>query len=1497
MPSRFEQYKLDESNKRNLNSDLQELQQLYNTYPEFYNEYSFEEFIDYANNNSQNTLDDSMSSYYNKKEDETKKLKELRKTTVPWLSETVGGSLAFNKFLLDKGAFGVVSKNLSNLLPNEQEIRRGTDRAFKNIGETVGLGDIWDEKIDKETGKKYYEIQEPETTAGQIIKPVGEIAASMAGTKGFGLIKSSKNIDNLLPKRKVGRPSKVDLAKQISKERTQRLLRTTKTLGRAELASQITFADDPDFMIVAGALSNYIGDDSSLLGDVFNYLDADEDSPETTRRLSLLLDGISFSSIVGAGIGTLKVTKETIKKYLNSIKNSTQSEKESFKSLLQGGTRTKSARQKNSELDVPIIKDIENEDILKFGKDSLIYKSLNSGYDRVQRFYRSFLTTNGVYSKEMFKMLKSADYNKIAWSKRASELHAKLVTSISKAAKNSKFSEKEIDDILFNYLTGKKTLRNLPKNSELRQFAKQSKDEIKALSKMLKDSTYLPPKLKKAIDANMGSYLRKTYQFYENKNWRPSQEVIEETTLAIAKTIQNSKQTKTLTLSQKKQASEIVDSILKRDDKNYNNIISHLNGVFGTKQNEIVFQSKKNILPAIQKLLGGDDVDSAMSVFRTIDTLGTQLTNYKLYDDLYTKGLGKWFFNQTGKFSKAPNEQLRLGTIQGKQFLQLDGLKTTPEISELFNTIEKQKGQWRNIATKAYGYFLTAKGSSQAAATVFNTLTHVRNTIGGSLILARNGINPFSNETIKSAEILSNDLFTLDPTKKKQALSSLYEEYQRLGLVNQNVRVGEFKNLINDLTNNANKNLYSYTNSLWKKTARKATSVYVAEDDLWRIVAYNKELNTLKKAYPNLSNTNLQNLKQEAADIVRATMPTYDLIPEGLQKLRMLPIGNFFSFTAEQFRNVGNTFLRAKAELSSGNRIIQNRGMERLAGATTTTYLGAKGVEDFSKFAFGISDEDSNAVRNLNLAPWSKNSSLLFSRDKNGNIQYIDLTYTDPTAPITDNFRNIYNIITDPTENLETVNKDILKQTIEGAEFFLRPFVSEALLTEAIGDILIRGGRTKEGFDVSPINPITKEPMVWIKETTNNNVLELINNLDIALYHIFETVLPREITDTASLIGGKKAKRIEEGKTTLQRELLGKFTGQRLITITPEKIKEDLGFKLRDLNSDRNLYQSNINKKIKTNVKAENVLLTYDEQNEKNYKSYVKGKLMLEAAQHFDIPLNTIKNLVYENLESYDRQGKDVFIFEPNEYVPLKISNEKLSEAYDKLNFSDFGYKRFYDSYTEKYLNWSQLPMLEPQPNVNKDRQQKVEGGLVSGPEVPDTKEDPADRVNPFTGSPYSDQMARLGLQDGGEVTDRIIEINNILKELGYSKEARAAKMGNIGVETGYTYDYQQKQKNGDGYGLYQLDFQKPFYNKYLENNKLKDSARNQIMFTHEVLKGNDKIMGMNTKDRQALQEAFKSKDVSFITQMFSEKYEKPGVPHLEKRIEEANRLYQLLEE
>ena len=48
-------------------------------------------------------------------------------------------------------------------------------------------------------------------------------------------------------------------------------------------------------------------------------------------------------------------------------------------------------------------------------------------------------------------------------------------------------------------------------------------------------------------------------------------------------------------------------------------------------------------------------------------------------------------------------------------------------------------------------------------------------------------------------------------------------------------------------------------------------------------------------------------------------------------------------------------------------------------------------------------------------------------------------------------------------------------------------------------------------------------------------------------------------------------------------------------------------------------------------------------------------------------------------------------------------------------------------------------------------------GGLVSGPKVSDTKEDPADRVDPFTGAPYSDQMTRLGFNKGAIVDIQMI--------------------------------------------------------------------------------------------------------------------------------------------
>jgi len=77
-------------------------------------------------------------------------------------------------------------------------------------------------------------------------------------------------------------------------------------------------------------------------------------------------------------------------------------------------------------------------------------------------------------------------------------------------------------------------------------------------------------------------------------------------------------------------------------------------------------------------------------------------------------------------------------------------------------------------------------------------------------------------------------------------------------------------------------------------------------------------------------------------------------------------------------------------------------------------------------------------------------------------------------------------------------------------------------------------------------------------------------------------------------------------------------------------------------------------------------------------------------------------------------------------------------------------------------------------------------GGLVSGPEVSDTKEDPADRVDPFTGAPYSDQMARLGLAEGGntlqEYEKKLNELEDYIKKNRLvSKEATMSLLSGEG--------------------------------------------------------------------------------------------------------------------
>jgi hypothetical protein len=189
-------------------------------------------------------------------------------------------------------------------------------------------------------------------------------------------------------------------------------------------------------------------------------------------------------------------------------------------------------------------------------------------------------------------------------------------------------------------------------------------------------------------------------------------------------------------------------------------------------------------------------------------------------------------------------------------------------------------------------------------------------------------------------------------------------------------------------------------------------------------------------------------------------------------------------------------------------------------------------------------------------------------------------------------------------------------------------------------------------------------------------------------------------------------------------------------------------------------------------------------------------------------------------------------------------------------------------------------------------RKEYSTGGFITGPEVPDTKEDPADRVNPFTGSPYSDQMARLGLQDGGSTAENNrLNVYNYLQNKELRPETIVGIMANIDKETGIpelkyrgSFNYKQKENIKEekdiGQGLFQLTtkLHKEGYSNFLKDNNLKDSNEANLEYFLDTIlnpqsKMREQIGGRNLDE---LKNIFNTGNVQEITEAINNKWLKP---------------------
>ncbi len=432
---------------------------------------------------------------------------------------------------------------------------------------------------------------------------------------------------------------------------------------------------------------------------------------------------------------------------------------------------------------------------------------------------------------------------------------------------------------------------------------------------------------------------------------------------------------------------------------------------------------------------------------------------------------------------------------------------------EYLRAIEDMPQQILSADTnRIWATFLAAKGFSQVAKTVLSPITQIRNATTASFFALKNGNFGNSENLIDSAQTVFSQIGQRlvdlpsgstpqelakkigrsgkDPTTsniKKGDIDNYYDDLIELGIVNTNAKIGEFENLFKDALS-AKKGVFGrkYVEAAANIQNTFAGKLYQGSDDIWKIYSYEMELGRLmdafKKGAKNIPVTDVQNqlmlkgrpvselqglelqqfLKREAASIVKDTVPNYARVPQAIQQLRRLPVGNFVAFPAEIIRTSASVYGRAIKELGNESASIRSIGMRRLLGSLTVDGGLYGGLMAGGLALTGSNLEQVNAYKRSFAADWERNAMLIpLATDKDGNItDFYNFSYTNPYDYLTRSGRAVFNAVNSGITSEKELNQIAFDAATESAREFFSPFLGESILTEKLLDI----GRNQTRF-------------------------------------------------------------------------------------------------------------------------------------------------------------------------------------------------------------------------------------------------------------------------------------------------------------------------------------------------------------------------------------------------------------------------------------------------
>ena len=402
----------------------------------------------------------------------------------------------------------------------------------------------------------------------------------------------------------------------------------------------------------------------------------------------------------------------------------------------------------------------------------------------------------------------------------------------------------------------------------------------------------------------------------------------------------------------------------------------------------------------------------------------------------------------------------------------------------------------KNIITPESGFagrlysnlILYPKATSQMAKTILSPFTHMRNFLSAGAFATANGIIPFIGPG-QGAAGKALKAIQLGPRSKEG--NAIYQELLREGVVNSQVQLADLKALLKDVSFGSYLGSIKAFDKLAKglsRVKRFAQDSYTAEDDFWKIFSYYKEKDRLYAAYKTAGiadggkfvnmagqtvRLNDDTIRQEAARIVRNNIPNYAYVSDFVKGLRQYPIGNFVSFPAEIMRTGTNIVQRGLDEmfytvtLPNGTIVkpLRNIGLQRLIGMGVTTSVVPYAAVAAGQALYDISKDELEAIRRF-VPQWSKNSTLIPLKGDDGKFKYIDFSHMNAYDTLTRPIQTVINKVQLGEQDKDGIMDDFILGLFESTKELGEPFLTESIWTEALADLYLRGGETRDGFRV-----------------------------------------------------------------------------------------------------------------------------------------------------------------------------------------------------------------------------------------------------------------------------------------------------------------------------------------------------------------------------------------------------------------------------------------------